>query len=184
MVTKLYANLSNDSIGPSSGSDVQKARHQSKKSGSEDYDGDCELEHPGWNRVKKIATRSRVLKPRPTNRLDNDSSSSTPAAPAEGMDIDHDDLVGFVHLHTPLPVSPVSQYLVSTPANVTTGNATTEVSPELFASVTPDVATTQSKLKPAAVAAVPKPLFETPVEKPVKKFKRKRAAKYQRAQVK
>lgn len=149
-----------DSKGPSSGSDIQKPRHQSKKVSLEDYDGDCELEHPGKNRVTKTATRSRVLKQKPTNSLDNDSSSSTPAPVTEGMDVDQD-LLGFENLVTPLPLSPIPRHLISTPAGLT-----------------PEV-TTQTKVKPTIT---PKPLFETPVEKPGKKFKRKRVAKHRQAQ--
>ena len=145
--------------GLSSGSDVLNLRHQSKKVSSEDYDGDCELEPPGRNRVTRTATRSRVLKQKPTNSLDNDSSSSTPAAVAEGMDVDQD-LLGFERLVTPLPLSPIPRHLISTPV-----------------SFTPEVVK-QPKIKPPVAMTTPKPLFETPVEKPAKKLKRKRVAKY------
>ena len=114
--------------------------------------------------MTKTGIRSRILKQKPTNSLDNDSSSSTPAAGTEGMEIDHD-LLGFEHLVTPLPLSPIPRHFVSTPAGLT-----------------PEVVTAQSKVKPAVVMGTPKPLFETPVEKPGKKLKRKRV-KYRQAQV-
>jgi hypothetical protein len=44
----------------------------------------------------RTATRSRVLKLKPTNSLDNDSSSLTPGPVTEGMDVE--DLLGFENL--------------------------------------------------------------------------------------
>ena len=153
-------------VGLSSGSDkqnVRNARHQSKKINAEDYDGDCELEQPGKNRITRTATRSRNLKQKPTNSLDNDSSSSTPIGGMERMDVDPD-MLGFERFVTPIPVSPVPHYLRSTPQ-----------------ALTPDVAATKERVKPFGMAT-PKPLFETPAEKPEKKFKRKRVAKFRQAQ--
>ncbi|XP_028409799.1 uncharacterized protein LOC114532486 [Dendronephthya gigantea] len=154
-----------DSRGISSGSDKQNAknsRHQTKKINSEDYDGDCELDQPGKNRITRTATRSRNPKQKLTNSFENDSSSSTPVAGMEGMDVDQE-MLGLERFVTPIPISPVPHYR-STPH-----------------SLTPDIPATKGKVKSVAMAT-PKPLFNTPAEKPGKKFKRKRVAKYRLAQ--
>ena len=149
-----------DSKGRSSGSDIQITRDWNKKISSEDYDGDCELENPGKNRITRKATRSRILKQKPANSLENDSSSSTPAA---GMEVD---LHGFESLTTPLPLSPISSSFIST----CTPSA-----------LTPEVCT-EHEIEPSVAMAMSKPLFQTPVEKPAKKYKRKRVPKCRQAQ--
>lgn len=155
-------------LGLSSGSDVQlkaNTRHHCKKVSSEDYDGDCESENPGKNRVKKTANRSRILKQKPTNSVMNEErSNSTPIAPAfERMEVDAD-MLGLDGLVTPLPVSPIPHHLLSTSA-----------------ALTPEIA--QKDEKHLTIIAPPKPLFETPADKPVKKFKRKRVTKHRQMQV-
>lgn len=148
-----------DSKGPSSGSDVQKPeslknlRHQNKKINPEDYDGDCELERYDKNRVTRTATRSRVLKQKLSTNVRSDSSSSTPVT---HMDVD--DFFGFENLTTPVPCSPVPLLSLATPKGV---------------SPLPGVRPTASTSAPLTS----KPIFETPVEKPVKKYKRKRMAR-------
>jgi hypothetical protein len=74
------------------------------------------------------------------------------------------DMHGFDCLATPLSLSPISRHPTSSPSMLT---------PEVV---------TQAEVKQAVVT--PKPLFQTPVEKPAKKFKRKRVAKYRLVQVK
>ena len=158
----------NDLIGPSSGSDIQNipnTRHQSKKINSEGYDGDCEIENEK-NRPTKKGTRSCMGKQKSTNSLNKDSTSSTSAPATEEMDVD---LLGFERLVTPLPLSPLPCHLVSTPAQLT---------PELL-----NVRGSQIKCKSPVVMAAPKLLFETPIEKPEKKTKRKRIARHRQAQV-
>ena len=128
---------------------------QNKKVYPEDYDGDCELERHDKNRVTKTGVRSRVLKQKLTNYLNSDSSSSTPVTQ---MDVDTN-YYGFENLTTPVPCSPVPRFNIDTPKDAPT-----------------DVV---RKPSPAVISA-PRPIFETPLEKPVKRFKRKRVARVRR----